>query len=100
MEPERMRVVGIVSGLALILAGCAASGRNWYEKSFYLLHKDHHTTDRFEVGRDADPGKTARLVSLSRPGMQLKDWRFKDGRLEIDVPPFEIHQMVVIQKAR
>lgn len=54
--------------------------RNWYEKSFFLLHIDHHTTDKFEVGRDADPVETMRLLSFSKP----------------DVPDFKIHQMVVI----
>jgi len=44
-----------------------AENLNWYEKSFYFLHEDHHTRERFEVGRDADPGETARLINLSQP---------------------------------
>lgn len=40
---------------------------NWYERSFYLLHLDHHTNARMEVGRDANPAETARLLSLSKP---------------------------------
>jgi hypothetical protein len=37
---------------------------NWYGRSFFLLHLDHHTTDKMEVGRDADPAETARLINL------------------------------------
>lgn len=50
-------------------AGRAESpgGGNWYEKSFYLLHEDHHTRGGWEVGRDADPERTAELIALSRP---------------------------------
>ncbi len=40
---------------------------DWYEKSFYLLHLDHHTREKDPVGRDADPAETARLIALSRP---------------------------------
>lgn len=40
---------------------------NWYARSFYLLHLDHHTTARMEVGRDADLTETVRLLSLSKP---------------------------------
>lgn len=43
------------------------AGENWYERSFYLLHEDHHTSDAQEVGRDADLEETARLINLSRP---------------------------------
>jgi hypothetical protein len=42
---------------------------NWYARAFYLLHEDHHTIDTAEVGRDADPVETARLINLSRPEM-------------------------------
>ncbi|MBM4092711.1 MAG: hypothetical protein FJ276_25375 [Planctomycetes bacterium] len=40
---------------------------NWYVHGFYLLHLDHHTNARMEVGRDADLTETARLLSLSKP---------------------------------
>lgn len=40
---------------------------NWYQASFYLLHEDHHTRGGWEVGRDADPERTAELIGLSRP---------------------------------
>jgi hypothetical protein len=52
---------------AVALAACHGARANWYETSFYLLHEDHHTTDRHEVGRDASFGETSRLVGLSRP---------------------------------
>ncbi len=45
----------------------AAQEGNWYEQSFYLLHEDHHTQGKWEVGRDADAGETARLINLSKP---------------------------------
>lgn len=57
-------VIGI---LALLAAPCDAEADNWYQRAFYLLHEDHHTQDRFEVGRDADLEATRRLVGLSRP---------------------------------
>jgi hypothetical protein len=40
---------------------------HWYARSFYLLHLDHHANAAMEVGRDADPTETARLLSLSKP---------------------------------
>ena len=40
---------------------------NWYGRSFFLLHLDHHTTDKMEVGRDALPAETARLINLVKP---------------------------------
>jgi len=40
---------------------------NWYEKSFYLLHFDHHTNNDQPVGRDADYDEILRLLKLSRP---------------------------------
>lgn len=57
----------IVLAACAVLAGCAAAGNNWYEESFYLLHEDHHTGGRWEVGRDADPAEARRLVALSQP---------------------------------
>jgi hypothetical protein len=40
---------------------------HWYGRSFFLLHLDHHTTDTMEVGRDADPAETVRLINLVKP---------------------------------
>jgi hypothetical protein len=62
-----MNTTGFMGVLLSVLAGVGGRGENWYEHSFYLLHEDHHTVDRFEVGRDADPDLTARLIALSRP---------------------------------
>ncbi len=41
--------------------------RNWYERSFFLLHLDHHTTAEMAVGREADPEVTGRLLGMVRP---------------------------------
>jgi len=62
MGPLAMTVL-----LGSITAFGQAGETNWYERSFYLLHEDHHTSDKWEVGRDADPGETARLIALSKP---------------------------------
>jgi hypothetical protein len=40
---------------------------DWYRKSFYNLHLDHHTRGDWKVGRDADPDEIKRLVNLSKP---------------------------------
>ena len=40
---------------------------NWYEKSFYLLHFDHHVNKDQPVGRDADFDEALRLLKLSKP---------------------------------
>ncbi|MBN2450158.1 MAG: hypothetical protein JXR77_07195, partial [Lentisphaeria bacterium] len=40
-----------------------------YRDSFLLLHEDHHTVDRFEVGRDADPEQIGELLRALRPDM-------------------------------
>ncbi len=61
-----MRSIAAIVVTVVGLARAAPAG-NWYEESFFLLHEDHHTSDRHEVGRDADPNETARLVALSRP---------------------------------
>jgi len=64
-----MRPSGLIVLSVLAATNAVAGPRdgNWYEKSFYLLHEDHHTQAQFEVGRDADPKQTAELVALSRP---------------------------------
>jgi hypothetical protein len=69
--------IGVVLGM-ILLAQVASVGRtlcaddpsqgaNWYQKSFFLLHLDHHTTNQMAVGRDADPDETARLIDLIKP---------------------------------
>jgi len=63
---SRAVAAAIAAWAVLASAGCAAAG-NWYEDSFYLLHEDHHTQGRVEVGRDADAAEARRLVALSRP---------------------------------
>ena len=62
--------MGLPVMIAVLGSGVAVGqtdAQNWYERSFYLLHEDHHTQERAEVGRDADPAETARLIALSRP---------------------------------
>lgn len=59
--------VVFASVLAIAPARGVAAEENWYARSFFLLHLDHHTTDRMEVGRDADPVETARLIGLVQP---------------------------------
>ena len=56
----------IISG-CYVSTSCASEDGNWYRNSFYLLHEDHHTTDKHEVGKDADPSVTSRLIGLSKP---------------------------------
>ena len=63
---KRLILLGLLT--AAVVAQNAVA-QNWYEKSFYLLHEDHHTSGQFEVGRDADAGEVSRLVGLSRPDM-------------------------------
>lgn len=53
--------------LACLSPQARAEDGNWYERSFFLLHLDHHTTAQMEVGRDADPDETARLINLIKP---------------------------------
>ena len=62
-----MRRLGLFGFLFTFTLGCQTQAGNWYESSFYLLHEDHHTVERFAVGRDADPAEIARLVARSRP---------------------------------
>ncbi|NOX53822.1 MAG: hypothetical protein GXP27_05175, partial [Planctomycetes bacterium] len=65
---RRVLTSAFVSALSVFGVGTlAAAQENWYTNSFFLLHEDHHTTDRYEVGRDADPQQTARLVNLAGP---------------------------------
>ena len=60
----------LLCGYLFLIAGTTAAwAENWYEQAFYLLHEDHHTSGAAEVGRDADPAETARLINLSKPDM-------------------------------
>jgi len=60
--------LGLACGtLCLAAEPASRPPANWYARSFYLLHLDHHTNARMEVGRDADLTETARLLSLSQP---------------------------------
>jgi hypothetical protein len=36
-------------------------------------------------------------VSLQPQGVEVRDWQYRDGRLEVAVPPVEFHQMIVIK---
>ncbi len=60
----------------LVLATCAvlcslhsARAENWYERSFWLLHEDHHTIGTAAVGNAADAAQTSRLLSLCKPDL-------------------------------
>ena len=59
----------LLSGALVWISGLSrcCGQDNWYTRSFYLLHEDHHTQDVHEVGRDAAADETARLINLSRP---------------------------------
>jgi len=59
----------IAAGVIVMLTCLAARAENWYQKSFWLLHEDHHTSGHAEVGRDADQDETSRLVAICRPDM-------------------------------
>ena len=59
----------LLLSIGTLFVGTTAQAENWYERAFYLLHEDHHTTGTAEVGRDADPEETARLINLSKPEM-------------------------------
>ena len=56
--------------VCLVLStSAAASGQseNWYTRSFWLLHEDHHTVGDAEVGRDANLAEASRLLGLCKP---------------------------------
>jgi hypothetical protein len=57
----------LLAPLAALQAAEPPEAGNWYERSFFLLHLDHHTNDQMEVGRDADPIETARLINRAKP---------------------------------
>jgi wyosine [tRNA(Phe)-imidazoG37] synthetase (radical SAM superfamily) len=40
---------------------------NWFEKSIFMLHEDHHIKVETEVGKNADPREIARIIALSKP---------------------------------
>ncbi len=41
--------------------------QNWFEQSIFMLHEDHHIKVETEVGKNADPQETARIIALSKP---------------------------------
>lgn len=41
-------------------------------------------------------GRKPAAVYLQPQGKQIGDWQYRDGRLEVAVPPFDFHQMIVI----
>jgi len=58
----------------LVAAGCLSAvlpvcAETRYEKSFFILHEDHHIFGDEAVGREADVEATARLVALCKPDM-------------------------------
>ena len=57
----------LLAPFAALPAACLPTESNWYNHSFFLLQLDHHTTDKMEVGRVADPVETARLLNLVKP---------------------------------
>jgi hypothetical protein len=77
MKLRGSRGLGVLSSVMLviqlwitepgILANDVGNQPHWYQRSFFLLHLDHHTTDRMVVGREADPEETARLIDLVKP---------------------------------
>lgn len=48
-------------------AAPAAPDRGWYERTFFLLHEDHHVERQDPVGRGADPAQIARWLREARP---------------------------------
>lgn len=62
-----LTTVALAGACQCLSAAGFPSNSNWYTRSFFLLHLDHHTTDQMEVGRDADPVATARLINLVKP---------------------------------
>ncbi len=57
----------LLAPMAVLAAVDSTATGNWYQRSFFLLHLDHHTNERMEVGIDADPVETARLINLVKP---------------------------------
>ncbi len=51
----------------------------WYEKSVFNLHLDHHAYETSPIGADADPKKIKRLLELVRPGMVQYDSKSHAG---------------------
>lgn len=44
-----------------------SKAQNWFEQSIFMLHEDHHIKVETEVGKNADPKETARIIALSKP---------------------------------
>ena len=61
---QRRLPILAVAAVAIACQGISAADlpaeTNWYARSFFLLHLDHHTTDKTEVGRE--------LTRPRRPG--------------------------------
>lgn len=55
--------------LLFVFLSCCTSlqAQNWFEKSVFMLHEDHHIKVETEVGKGADPQETARIIALSKP---------------------------------
>lgn len=51
----------------LFQAAVFAQETSWYEKSFFLLHEDHHTSGSQAVGADTSLEQVRELVSWSKP---------------------------------
>jgi hypothetical protein len=100
----------------LCAAGFSAQS-NWYARSFFLLHlvniapgqRDRHPKAPRFVSlhvKDLPPAPACRVslrlpqqplsVRLQPQDKAISDWIWRDGRLDLTLPSFETHQMVVI----
>lgn len=59
--------ITVVIVLSLFSCNGKKERLNWYEKSYYLLHIDHHTQKDWPVGRKADFDETLRILKLTNP---------------------------------
>jgi hypothetical protein len=69
-----------------------ASQRGWYRpvtiRSLPQIGP-HQTTIRLP--------RAPRTVMLQPEGVALTDWTYREGRVEMQVPSFDVHQMIVIE---
>jgi hypothetical protein len=69
-----------------------APKRGWYRPvTIHSLPRTgpHKTTVRL-------PGRPETVI-LQPEAVPLEDWTYKDGRIELRVPPFDVHRMIVIE---
>ena len=83
----------VVYNSAVLYPGVASDGQRGIRPERVITDIPPTTACHVSLQLDRRPSS----VSLEPQHQPAIDWKYENGRLEIDVPPFAIHQMIVVK---